>query len=883
MHSLEQFLKRAGRKIVRQKIGHLISWTVLAISLWLLLYAASILMFRGVSLTWSGLTVLPSLVLVALAVGIPVVWWRLRDRRRVARYLEERFEELQLSVSTSLDFLEGRVDSKGEIRFQDEYLSRVEDRLTVLDLNETPRFRAGRYATVAVAATLLIWGVFQDQLQDRFYNPASSFGQTHLNIDEGSITIFEPEYTQIPGRTLPLKPGRFSAYPGSKVRFMIQLPEYADRLFLLVGNEEEGAKPVPLRVNEQREVNHELVLLENTDLRFLISEDDANGRTASYSFQVKTDESPTVTLRSHTPEGPINVLDPLILEADVKDDFGIKNLWAVVNWGEAEEKRLDLSVPGSRRQHFITKQRWNLSDLGVEEAESFTLYLEASDNNPINGPGIGRSETLTYELESPEKKYDEFMELARKLLDTMTHTLGDNLETVLASAYDQDTVSQAANMGSQIERQLYESMRVTNDLIARVREAPNFNRLDQNFLHGFRNDLSMRHRHRRELGRMYSNIRDLSYPDNYRRLFQGHHEEELKIEGLTYELLLQLKLWAALDLERQNNKLREELEQLEEMLENGEEMDSDELQEMFNKLMDEIMKDFREMMARAAQEMETTVQEFMNSDAMQDYEDQFQSLREQIMQALKEGDMEKAKALMEEMKAQMEAAYNSMQNAMGEMSPEMQAMMKNMRELSGLLRELKANEEQLERETQSLKQKLDKEMGGNSVEVDPSKAAEYREATERIKELLSGLYNKLAEYGTDELFGELLQEIEQFQSDLENKEMNDLESNLVRRNIQERERQVEFYDDLLEKLQQRTLRDLEQTEKMQEYLDQGELMLALEFGRKLKSFFVHGEYLGERLSLPLVQEEARTQGNLSGGQSGAVQDLGCARKYPPQY
>jgi DNA repair exonuclease SbcCD ATPase subunit len=390
-----------------------------------------------------------------------------------------------------------------------------------------------------------------------------------------------------------------------------------------------------------------------------------------------------------------------------------------------------------------------------------------------------------------------------------------------------------------------------------VRETPNLTRLDQNFLFQFRNGVSTQARARSEMGLLFVNLQYRRQLALYRELLSQHRSEELKLEGLTYELLLQLKMWAIFELERQNNEIQADLDSLEQLLENSDQMESEELMKLFDQLMDEIMKDFEEMMANAAQQMDMTMQEFMNTEAMQDSTDAMQELREQIMEALKEGDMEKAKALMQELKAMMESSFQSMQESMGELSPEMQAMMQNMRELMGLLRELKREQEGLETSTRDLKQELDKEMG-NETGMNDAEREQHRKATERIHELLTQLYNKLVTYKTQDLSENILRRISALRDRLEKDELDDEERQQVMRDLQSQEQLLEYVTrDGMDRLQDLTLRNLEQTEKLQEYLDQGELLLSLESALKLESSLIDGERVSERTASRQVQEETR--------------------------
>jgi hypothetical protein len=78
------------------------------------------------------------------------------------------------------------------------------------------------------------------------------------------------------------------------------------------------------------------------------------------------------------------------------------------------------------------------------------------------------------------------------------------------------------------------------------------------------------------------------------------------------------------------------------------------------------------------------------------------------------------------------------------------------------------------------------------------------------------------------------------------------------REIASQERMLDFLSrDGLDRLQNETLRNIEQTERLQEYLDQGELLLSLETGMGLESNLLNSERLAERTASRELREEAR--------------------------
>jgi len=854
MHPIEKFLREKGRRLLAWQLRTILFQEGSVLCLYLTCYAVAVLLIKSLSLTLLGLFGLPLVILAVMLGRMFVAWWRLRTPRLVARYLEDKLPEFQLTFQTCMDFLEGRADA-GDVRFGQAYLEQIAGRVEHVKIPMRTKQPWGLFAGMGIAINVAIWLAFSGPLLKKFYNPDIQFGQTHLNLEEGSITIFEPEYTQIPGRTIPLKPGTFNAFPGSLVRFMLKVPPPAKELYLSNSLQEE---PVPLRLNQDGLASHEFVLLESQALTFLIGANKNGTRTQPYEFRVKSDDPPEVQLRSHTPEGLISVMDPLVLEAELKDDFGVQILEAVVAW-EGGEKRIPLSVPSDRKKHFLSRNQWYLSDLDIGEVDSFSIYLEAKDNNPINGPGIGQSEVLRYEFESPEKKYDEFMKLARELLDTMANTLGDNLETEYSDGIDIPKLREAEMKGKEIRRGLFQSLELTNALIGKVRETQNVTQLDQNFLLQFRDGVSMQARSRTEMGFLYNNIFASTNVENrYSLLLADHGEEEVQLEKLTYDLLLQLKMWAILELERDQKQMENSLDQLQELLDNAENMESQELMDMFEKLMAEVMKDFEKMMQKAAEQMDMSMQEFMNQDAMNFDQQDMQSMMEQIMEALKKGDTELAKKLMEQMRSQMESATQSMQNAMGEMSPEMMAMMKQMREFTGLLRELKEQEENLARETQDLKSKTDQEMGGNGAEMNQAEQKKLEDLMKRIVERLTNLSNNLAEFKTEDLSEQVLEQIQQKREATEKENLDPGTRLAHEAELNNLERLLNFLNqDGLQYLKNSASDSLEQANAMAEYLEQAEFDLGLETGLGLEKQLGVGERMSDRPLSDEISKKAR--------------------------
>ncbi|MCB1052303.1 MAG: hypothetical protein KDC71_17005 [Acidobacteria bacterium] len=770
-------------------------------------------------------------------------FWRLKDTRRLARKIENRYPELMLKVRSVLDFNEGKSDSQSP-ELVDQYADKVQN---LLD-HAYSGLGISRHIWATAGATLLLfapsWLAWHSYLGLPKTTSSLVFGNTFLQLDGGSISIYEPDYTNIPGRTLALKPGGYEAYPGSRVQFSVLPQNNLKRLFFHTDKMETAQE---IDRDESGGFHYEFVLMEASQLEFLVAKETDSGKTQPFVFSTKRDLPPTIELKSYTNEGAVNIFDPLMIDASVRDDFHVTQLEAVVNW-EGGEKRIKLTIPNNQNKHFLSRNRWNLSDLVPEDVSHFSIYLEARDNNPVNGPGIGQSESLSYELESPDRKHDEFMEMARELLNRMTHTLGDNLDTELQAQHNEYLLREAQRLSEQIQSGLMQSQSLTSMLLNMMRQDPYITQIDQEFLQDYRNELTQAFRYRIETGSLFASVnRPQGNPAALKSLQYKHKNEETNLEQLTYELLLQLKLWALLELERNKNALEDAMESLQQMMDQQDQ--SSDMEEQVRKALEQIMKEFQKMMMKAAEEMDRDMDEFMNSEALQDQKDAMKELVDQIVEAMKQGDMEKAKALMEEFRAQMQAAMEQMQSAMGQMSPEMKAMMESMREMSGLLQELKLQEEDLESKTQELRQQTDQKMGGNQG-LSPKQKEAQKKLLDNIKKLLGDLNQRLSAQQQEKMGEDLVEQINQMRAQLEDESLGLRE----RREIEAKVRQMEnsfdmIMQDQMRLLQEVTLKSLDSAESMQEYLDHGELMPSLEMGHKLENQLISGSRFAEsRLS-----------------------------------
>ncbi len=665
----------------------------------------------------------------------------------------------------------------------------------------------------------------------------------------GSLTIFEPDYTGIPGRTLPLSEGTFEAYPGSRVRLHFEELN-ARETYQVELKQGEGTKKAALKKGSASSYEF---LLEQPCTLVLQKTGSNPGESQELIFSTKEDRIPEIQILNHTPEGEIEPRRPfLFLESVCKDDFGLDHLDLVVQWKtvatqESElhgEKRIRIPIRPEKSRLFKSRNQWPVSDLVPEDVDSFSVYLEAVDDNPFNGPGVGQSQTLYYGITSPEKQREKFMDMVRELLDAMTFTLADNLDTSFSNL-DRHTLIKARDLSNSIQGGLLHSKELVELMIIQLRQQSMSQTLDRDFLQKFRSRLRNVLNDRKSLSQIYAQLHYANQLEirPFNKLKTGTQREEVKLENLVYDLLLQVKLWALMDMEQNQANMEETLSELEQLLENSENMEMDELKKELDKLMDELMKEMSEMMKKAAEEMDLSMEEFMNQEAMQNNQQEISDLKKQLEEALKNGDIQKAKEILEAMKQAMQAMMDSMKQSIGEMSPEMKAMMKAMQELMGLIGALKEGEEQLESDTQELMRKTDQEIADQLPSLDEELKQEFMEIIEKIRQIMNKLHTGLSSKRSTQWMEPMLDRLGELNTKVQNAEG---ESELLRREILQIERDLLFLSrNRLDLILNMIITSLKELDLLEEFLKNFEFQDALENAFNLKNKFYKGKTVSQ--------------------------------------
>jgi hypothetical protein len=138
--------------------------------------------------------------------------------------------------------------------------------------------------------------------------------------------------------------------------------------------------------------------LQDTDSLTFISQ-------PAFALRYSTDAKPLI--RIVIPEGDVRLLDKegLQLQYLAEDDFGVANvdLFFRVHrpgLGWDEMRRVDLPLAEKNSQRLEAAYNWDFTHLGLFSGETVVYFLRAADNNNVDGPGFGYSDTLRIHIPS---------------------------------------------------------------------------------------------------------------------------------------------------------------------------------------------------------------------------------------------------------------------------------------------------------------------------------------------------------------------------------------------------------------------------------------------------------------------------------------------------
>lgn len=241
-----------------------------------------------------------------------------------------------------------------------------------------------------------------------------------------SIVITPPAYSQLPRQQLDENIGDVLALAGSKIHWSITSNKKIGKGFIVF----KDGSDIPLQKNGNG-FTASYVAMHPTS--YYVELEDTKGITTNtvieYSINIIPDAFPTVEILS--PGKNIDVTEKMSLPMTFKvnDDFAVRRLqlsYRLVQSRFAQAEQRYASVALFDTMHLadgVVDYEWNLSSLGLVPEDVVEYYAEVFDNDDVNGPKSGRSQTYLLRLPSLEEVFADADKAHNDALKTMEQAL----------------------------------------------------------------------------------------------------------------------------------------------------------------------------------------------------------------------------------------------------------------------------------------------------------------------------------------------------------------------------------------------------------------------------------------------------------------------------
>ena len=314
-----------------------------------------------------------------------------------------------------------------------EELSRAALTQRLAGSRKAPRQRALVALGTAFAVALLSLLVFdsgRNRLLAILRDPtAPYYSDTPLAADIRLVYHY-PSYTALEKRTVEGGDGTMDAVVGTEVTIQATAVRDSESAFLMI--EEDGVeapRAVALQLEGGRKISGRLPILRDGRYRFgLVSDGDRLEERQQHAIRALPDEFPGIFMDQ--PAADVELKDDQSIDIlwRSRDDYGIGEVYLVYEKdGDTEPTRIPLFAQGEVTKRREGRYRWTVADLGVEGGGQVRFYLEAVDNDTINGPKRSTSVARRLSLFSARGHHEAIMERQREFLDKLVDWLAADL------------------------------------------------------------------------------------------------------------------------------------------------------------------------------------------------------------------------------------------------------------------------------------------------------------------------------------------------------------------------------------------------------------------------------------------------------------------------
>ncbi len=283
-------------------------------------------------------------------------------------------------------------------------------------------------ALVAALTLLLPQKLAQGLLRLRGGDAAGPAAELSPIAGDLEITYLYPAYTSLPPRTEQGTAGDLHAPRGTEVRISARADRDLEQAVAVLN----GASVKLLAQGPgKRLLSGSFTLTQpgQWSLRFLDLKSRAIAEGPPRPVEIIADQPPTVSIDEPTKR--LIEVDPLgkvPLLWSATDDYGLGQVTLVLQQAGGKEERIVLQSPAAPAKRLRGAYSWELAPLKLRAGDKVSYYLEARDNDAVDGPQRGVSATQTIKVFSAAEHSREALVHAQALWERLVSLLGDRLE-----------------------------------------------------------------------------------------------------------------------------------------------------------------------------------------------------------------------------------------------------------------------------------------------------------------------------------------------------------------------------------------------------------------------------------------------------------------------
>ena len=654
------------------------------------------------------------------------------DPANVAAFLERREPALREKLISASEFTREPAPSYSP-ELAEAAVTQIENELRGLDPTTVIPGRSLRrvfwrlLAALLLAAVLVaasrgtarnLWSV----LRGGYAGPALAAGDMHFLAGDVTLSYTYPDYTGLSPLTVENSSGDIEALPGTVVRVAVTAAVPATEAALVL---DKGGEIAMERADGRRFEGVLTVVAK--DSYYFQFDGEADGRTRS--IEAVNDREPFVALDFPPSEFEVRETDRLELSYRVEDDFGLGAIRLHINLDtgkKREDRVISLAAAEGGKKNREGTWEWDLAPLRLIAGDRVTYFLEAEDNDTVNGPKKGRSAVHTLKVFSVNEHHKNLLDRQEKIWEAMIELLAKYLVQVLDETSipsDASLISVFSGTEAELTQAILDPL---GSLVKDLKDDPLTMDSVRDLLEAAQQDFT---RHRDDYARERQRLS--AYPAGPSFMSMGFYRlrglrqgtiERLERRIIELSGLLEKQKMDSLVSESQRlSELRDELRQL---MEEYRKNPDPALKERIERMLKDFRDKLRELQERMAQVNKELPEEFVNPDSMPT-----QSM---------ENSLEKLEALMA--KGDLEAAFNELEALSRDLNDMMGKMKDGSEELGdSLYGESMKKLMNFEKDLDQLTQKQE-----DVLRQTKSAAETLRQAAERMaKKDLDGLMKRL--------------------------------------------------------------------------------------------------------------------------------------------